>query len=96
MTMPHLMNCQHMEDGWCLDCVKELQKDQERLDYLATKHNGWPVLEHAGVFNDIYLHIADVMPNEWEPDGNPVPSIKMQAAFRAMLDVAISQKYAQP
>jgi len=24
MTMPHLMNCLHSEDGWCLDCVKEL------------------------------------------------------------------------
>lgn len=24
MTMPHLMNCPHSEDGWCLDCVKEL------------------------------------------------------------------------
>ena len=24
MTMPHLMNCSHSGDGWCLDCVKEL------------------------------------------------------------------------
>ncbi len=24
MTMPHLMNCQHSEDGWCLECVKAL------------------------------------------------------------------------
>ncbi len=24
MTMPHLMNCSHSEDGWCLDCVKKL------------------------------------------------------------------------
>lgn len=23
MTMPHLMNCRHSEDGWCLACVKE-------------------------------------------------------------------------
>ena len=23
MTMPHLMNCSHSPDGWCLDCVKE-------------------------------------------------------------------------
>ena len=22
MTMPHLMNCAHMDDGHCLDCVK--------------------------------------------------------------------------
>lgn len=24
MTMPHLMNCDHSDDGWCLDCVKKL------------------------------------------------------------------------
>jgi hypothetical protein len=23
MTMPHLMNCPHMGDGWCLKCVAE-------------------------------------------------------------------------
>lgn len=21
MTMPHLMNCAHLDDGWCLECV---------------------------------------------------------------------------
>ena len=24
MTIPHLMNCSHIADGWCLDCVKAL------------------------------------------------------------------------
>lgn len=24
MTMPHLQNCSHSKDGWCLNCVKEL------------------------------------------------------------------------
>jgi hypothetical protein len=23
MTMPHLMNCPHREDGWCAECVRE-------------------------------------------------------------------------
>ena len=27
MTMPHLMNCPHSEDGWCLNCVKELWEE---------------------------------------------------------------------
>ena len=31
MTMPHLMNCQHSEDGWCLDCVKAEHEDSERV-----------------------------------------------------------------
>ncbi len=43
MTMPHLMNCQHSGDGWCLDCVKELydtrfsQSEDERIacDHIA-------------------------------------------------------------
>lgn len=30
MTMPHLMNCRHSEDGWCLDCVKEEHESKER------------------------------------------------------------------
>lgn len=24
MTMPHLMNCPHSADGWCLECVVAL------------------------------------------------------------------------
>lgn len=24
MTMPHLMNCEHSTDGWCIPCVKRL------------------------------------------------------------------------
>lgn len=31
--MPHLMNCRHLGDGWCLDCVKELHDC--RSDLLA-------------------------------------------------------------
>lgn len=29
MTIPHLMNCQHSEDGLCLGCVKELAAERE-------------------------------------------------------------------
>ena len=29
MTMPHLMNCRHSPDGWCLDCVKELWDEKD-------------------------------------------------------------------
>ena len=30
MTMPHLMNCDHSGEGWCLDCVKELHDGRWR------------------------------------------------------------------
>ena len=29
MTLPHLMNCSHSGEGWCLDCVKELHDQWE-------------------------------------------------------------------
>lgn len=34
MTMPHLMNCEHMPDGWCLACVGKLHADAERYRWL--------------------------------------------------------------
>lgn len=29
MTMPHLMNCEHADEGWCLGCVRELWDEKE-------------------------------------------------------------------
>ena len=29
MTIPHLMNCSHSPDGWCLECVGALQRELE-------------------------------------------------------------------
>ena len=41
MTMPHLMNCSHSGDGWCLLCVNELYKKVEELDLIReTLQNG--------------------------------------------------------
>lgn len=38
MTMPHMMNCGHSDEGWCLDCVKAMH------DALSKKPNdGGPV-----------------------------------------------------
>ena len=31
MTMPHLMNCGHSSDGWCLECVGRLQARSDDL-----------------------------------------------------------------
>ena len=38
MTMPHLMNCDHSEDGWCLDCVKALWDKQQATDLPLFQH----------------------------------------------------------
>jgi hypothetical protein len=40
MTMPHLMNCPHQSDGWCLDCVKRQHAIIEAQDeYIAWYEN---------------------------------------------------------
>lgn len=31
MTMPHLMNCPHMADGWCLECVAAIGNEAIEL-----------------------------------------------------------------
>lgn len=31
MTMPHLENCGHSEEGWCLACVKQLGEENIAL-----------------------------------------------------------------
>ena len=39
MTMPHLMNCDHQGDGWCLACVKaqwqEMTHYRELLEQIS-------------------------------------------------------------
>lgn len=48
MTMPHLMNCAHSEDGWCLNCVKTLWEQNESIEVQAKMHlesdeGPWPL-----------------------------------------------------
>lgn len=37
MTMPHLMNCEHQSEGWCLDCVRKLKDELEHDESKLTK-----------------------------------------------------------
>lgn len=37
MTMPHLMNCSHSGDGWCLECVKEMH-DEYTVKMMQVQH----------------------------------------------------------
>jgi hypothetical protein len=43
---------------------------------------------------DVYYFIAEVMPDEWVPDGTPVEALKMQEAFRELIDEAINESLA--
>lgn len=38
MTMPHLMNCNHSDEGWCLECVKQMH---DELEAEADKWKAW-------------------------------------------------------
>jgi hypothetical protein len=33
MTMPHLSNCPHDGNGWCLDCVKKMHNELEHANH---------------------------------------------------------------
>ena len=35
MTMPHLENCPHDSNGWCLDCVKRMHDRLETMEFTA-------------------------------------------------------------
>jgi hypothetical protein len=101
MTMPHLMNCLHSEDGWCLDCVKELweqkQRETERIEFLATCDDGWPVVEFFDrTGTDIYWELTGVMPDDWEPENwkpkNPEEVGQMAEAFRRVVNEAMKAR----
>lgn len=38
MTMPHLMNCGHSDNGWCLACVKTLEDERYNTVIEAGKY----------------------------------------------------------
>ena len=35
MTMPALMNCAHMPDGWCLECVRKQYDRMKEMEAVA-------------------------------------------------------------
>jgi hypothetical protein len=55
MTMPHLMNCSHSEDGWCLDCVKKLHDEKEAIESNPAPE---PRFQHAA---EELRYVADLL-----------------------------------
>jgi hypothetical protein len=39
MTQPHLMNCSHSPDGWCLACVRELYDIDKERDLINREYH---------------------------------------------------------
>lgn len=48
MTMPHLMNCAHLDEGWCLSCVQNQHAEVEsaRTDVKRLLTESRNVLRH--------------------------------------------------
>ena len=61
MTIPHLMNCSHSGDGWCLDCVAELQSNEDQ----KCCHCRGSHYKHAVCIRCIHFHVL-AMINELE------------------------------
>ncbi len=58
MTMPHLMNCSHKGDGWCLTCVKDQHDESEKLREQLLKacerlNNGSAWADDGGEFQEM-------------------------------------------
>lgn len=55
VTMPHLMNCDHSEHGWCLGCVSKLYYEKEAA--LATPAPE-PLYQHTA---EELRYVADIL-----------------------------------
>lgn len=67
MTMPHLMNCQHNSDGWCLDCVAELYYNPEHIITWINRERQKCIEEHIKLVEDNgdLMPIGDYGQSEW-------------------------------
>lgn len=77
MTMPHLMNCPHSSDGWCLECVKEMHDEFESCSITA-------LLDAVGEFEETAeagpgRELEDVSVRLWR-DGSGEVLVKTAAA----------------
>lgn len=68
MTMPHLENCRHDEDGWCLTCVKEqweeLQRTKEELQQVRI------------IYKELASKILELIIDECENDDDTAVELK--------------------
>lgn len=92
MTIPWMMNCSHMEEGWCLDCTSELGNELWKLqDELKRLQNNLTKISTYGDYkawseNDInkvceYLCYA---PEAWDM---VYPSEICAAAIKAVIQI---------
>lgn len=54
MTMPHLTNCPHSGEGWCLACVKKYVEEHQKKE--ASQRRECEGARHLGPFHSVSLH----------------------------------------
>jgi hypothetical protein len=62
MTLPHLSNCQHNLDGWCLSCVADLQS---RISDLEAEKEELHLLriDNESTIRVLYSKLRDIETN---------------------------------
>lgn len=65
MTMPHLMNCPHLADGWCLTCVgAQYDKKEEAVELVRAFMHAYGVnglgSDRVDVHNEAAAFLAGV------------------------------------
>lgn len=101
MTMPHLMNCPHTGEGWCLDCVQALQSDADRLEVFVLQliqgrcsgPSCSPVVRQAREYLQTrrkarHSHTRLV----WRPTGQPTELLFLSQPEKEMLQREITQR----
>ena len=98
MTMPHLMNCPHSEDGWCLSCVKELWDEGKTIE--LSRQLNVSVNGHSMSFGEVVSiepismnrPVHEVMGNgadsirHFAPDDEIVTELKVTCVSRRVSD----------
>ena len=67
MTVPHLMNCPHSDDGWCLDCVAALGNENWRMRELLNKRpalNAGTLEAYVAWTGEVYASDMGLKPDE--------------------------------
>lgn len=67
MTMPHLMNCNHDDEGWCLGCVKQMHAELEesRIDAGRWEMNLQACGQRLNVHTDCVVTALDKLMSDY-------------------------------
>jgi hypothetical protein len=78
------MNCQHIEDGWCLECVKQIQHQLDAVYKIVISE--WP----AGGFMVLQAFLTEDElgrnPERWYPEYGSASNAVIEAIAAKILE----------